>query len=117
MIHDGLWCAFEHCHMGMSGEHVAEIYDVPREEQDRYAAGSHQKAARAAAAGRFASKSCRSKCLSRRAPPLVIDRDETIRPDSTVDVLEALETGVQEGRHRSRPETRQASTTAPRRSS
>src|SRR6187200_3384232 len=28
MIHDGLWCAFDQCHMGMSGEHVAEIYDV-----------------------------------------------------------------------------------------
>ncbi len=56
MIHDGLWCAFEHCHMGMSGEHVAEIYGVPREEQDRYAAESHQKAARAAADGRFAAE-------------------------------------------------------------
>src|SRR3979409_716923 len=38
MIHDGLWCAFEQCHMGMSGEHVADTFKVGRAEQDRYAA-------------------------------------------------------------------------------
>jgi acetyl-CoA C-acetyltransferase len=90
MIHDGLWCAFERCHMGMSGEHVAEIYDVPREEQDRYAAGSHRKAACAAAAGRFAAEIVPVEVLQPKSSPLVIDRDETIRPDSTVDVLGAL---------------------------
>ena len=90
MIHDGLWCAFEHCHMGMSGEHVAEIYDVPREEQDRYAAGSHRKAACAAAAGRFASEIVAVEVPQPKGSSLVIDRDETIRPDSTVDVLSAL---------------------------
>ena len=56
MIHDGLWCAFEHCHMGVSGEYVAEQYGVSREAQDAYAAESHQKAARAAAEGRFAER-------------------------------------------------------------
>ena len=45
MIHDGLWCSFENCHMGISGELVAETYSVAREEQDRYAAESHRKAA------------------------------------------------------------------------
>ncbi len=90
MIHDGLWCAFEHCHMGVSGEHVAEIYDVSREEQDRYAAGSHQKAARAAAEGRFASEIVPVEVPQPKGSPLVMDRDETIRPDSTVDVLKGL---------------------------
>src|SRR3954449_8142177 len=47
MITDGLWCAFEQCHMGMSGEVVAEHYHVGRPAQDDYAARSHQKAARA----------------------------------------------------------------------
>ena len=56
MIHDGLWCAFEHCHMGVSGEYVAEQFGVSREAQDAYAAESHQKAARAAADGRFKSE-------------------------------------------------------------
>jgi len=90
MIHDGLWCAFEHCHMGVSGEHVADIYGVPREEQDRYAAGSHQKAARAAAAGRFASEIVPVEVPQLKGSPLVFDRDETIRPDTTVDVLKGL---------------------------
>jgi acetyl-CoA C-acetyltransferase len=53
MIQDGLWCAFEHCHMGVTGEFVAEQFGVSREAQDVYAAESHQKAARATAEGRF----------------------------------------------------------------
>ena len=53
MIHDGLWCSFENCHMGISGEVVAENYHVTREEQDAYAAESHRKAARAHAEGWF----------------------------------------------------------------
>ena len=76
--------------MGMSGEHVAELYDVSREEQDRYAAESHQKAARAAAEGRFAAEIVRVEVPQAKGSPLVVDRDETIRPDSTVDVLEDL---------------------------
>ena len=91
MIHDGLWCAFEHCHMGMSGEHVAELYDVPREEQDRYAAASHQKAARAAADGGFAGEIVGVDVPQAKGSPFVFDRDETIRPDSTVDVLRGLQ--------------------------
>ena len=90
MIHDGLWCAFEHCHMGMSGEHVADKYDVPREAQDRYAAESHQKAARAAADGRFAQEIVPVEVPQSKGAPVVIDRDETIRPDSTVDALKGL---------------------------
>ncbi len=90
MIHDGLWCAFEHCHMGMSGEHVAELYDVSREAQDRYAADSHQKAARAAAEGRFTAEMVRVEIPQAKGSPLVVDRDETIRPDSTVDALKGL---------------------------
>ena len=51
MINDGLWCAFEQCHMGNSGEVVAERYDVGRSAQDEYAARSHQRAARATSDG------------------------------------------------------------------
>src|SRR5688572_1162272 len=90
MIHDGLFCAFEHCHMGMSGEHVADIYGVSREDQDRYAAESHQKATRAAAEGRFAAEIVPVEVPQPKGSPLMFDRDETIRPDSTVDVLKAL---------------------------
>jgi acetyl-CoA C-acetyltransferase len=90
MIHDGLWCAFEHCHMGMSGEHVAEMYGVPRDRQDRYAVESHQKAARAASEGRFSSEIVRVDVPQSKGGPLIVDRDETIRPETTVDVLSGL---------------------------
>src|SRR5215217_6834226 len=45
MVHDGLWCAFDNCHMGMSGEVVADAYSVKRCEQDQFASESHRKAA------------------------------------------------------------------------
>ncbi|MSO56207.1 MAG: acetyl-CoA C-acetyltransferase [Acidobacteria bacterium] len=90
MIHDGLWCAFEHCHMGILGEYVADYFGVSREQQDAYAAASHQKAARAAAEGRFSGEIAPVSLPGRKDPPIVMDRDETIRPDSTVETLERL---------------------------
>src|SRR4029079_383097 len=53
MIHDGLWCAFEQYHMGQSGEVVATESHVSREDQDKYAAQSHHRAAAATEAGWF----------------------------------------------------------------
>ena len=53
MIQDGLWCAFEQCHMGNSGEVVAEHYHVARLAQDEFAADSHRKAAAATDSGAF----------------------------------------------------------------
>jgi acetyl-CoA C-acetyltransferase len=90
MIHDGLWCAFEHCHMGVSGEYVADQYGVSRDDQDAYAALSHQKAARAAAEGRFKSEIVPVEIPQSKGPPSQMDQDETIRPDSTVESLRAL---------------------------
>ena len=90
MIQDGLWCAFEHCHMGMSGEHVAESYGVSREAQDLYAAESHRKAATAAAEGRFAQEIVAVSVPQPKGAPIVIDADESIRPESTVEVLSKL---------------------------
>src|SRR5918993_2576154 len=53
MIHDGLWCACDQCHMGMAGEHVAEHYQVGSTDQDKYAVESHRKAAHATSQGWF----------------------------------------------------------------
>src|SRR5574339_948588 len=47
MIQDGLWCAFDQCHMGMSGETIATEYQIGRSEQDAFAAESHRRAAAA----------------------------------------------------------------------
>jgi acetyl-CoA C-acetyltransferase len=90
MINDGLWCAFEMCHMGNAGEVVAEHYNVDRATQDCYAAGSHQKAARATSEGLFRDEILAIKIPQKKGDALVFDRDEGIRPDTTVESLAAL---------------------------
>jgi acetyl-CoA C-acetyltransferase len=90
MIHDGLWCAFEHCHMGTSGEYVAERYGVSREAQDVYAFESQHKAARASSEGRFKSEILSVEVTQGSSASSIIDRDESIRPDTTLDVLKRL---------------------------
>ncbi len=90
MINDGLWCAFEQCHMGNSGEVVAEQYRVGRAAQDVYAANSHQKAARATAEGAFADEILPIEIPQREGAPRIVDRDEPVRPDTTAESLAAL---------------------------
>jgi len=90
MIHDGLWCAFEHWHMGQAGEVVAAEYHVTREAQDRYAVASHQKAAAAARDGRFAAEILPVHVSRKGQPPLVVDADESVRPDTSFEALSAL---------------------------
>jgi acetyl-CoA C-acetyltransferase len=90
MIQDGLWCAFEQCHMGMAGEHVAEHFKVDREDQDRYAADSHRKAAHATREGWFKDEIVPVQIPQKKGSPVVFDRDESIREDTSADVLSAL---------------------------
>jgi acetyl-CoA C-acetyltransferase len=90
MINDGLWCAFEQCHMGNAGEVVAEHYHVGRAAQDDYAAASHQKAARANADGAFADEMLTVSIPQKKGDPILVDRDESVRPDTTPQALAAL---------------------------
>jgi acetyl-CoA C-acetyltransferase len=90
MIQDGLWCAFEQCHMGMAGEHVAEHFKVAREDQDTYAAESHRKAAEATKAGRFKDEIVTVEIPQKKGAPLKFDRDESVREDTTAAVLAGL---------------------------
>jgi len=90
MIHDGLWCAFEHWHMGNSGEVVACEYHVSREDQDRYAAESHHRAAAATAAGWFRDEIVPVGIPQKKGDPVLVDSDEPIRPDTSVDALARL---------------------------
>src|SRR5262249_46257418 len=90
MINDGLWCSFEECHMGNAGEVVAEHYKVTRAAQDDYAARSHQKAARATEEGAFKDEILPIEIPQKKGAPLVVDRDEPIRPDTTAESLKAL---------------------------
>jgi acetyl-CoA C-acetyltransferase len=90
VINDGLWCSFENCHMGISGEVVAEKYSVGRDEQDRYAAESHRKAAHATREGWFKDEILPIGIPQRNGDPLVIDTDEPIREDTTAESLSKL---------------------------
>jgi acetyl-CoA C-acetyltransferase len=97
MIHDGLWCAFDNCHMGMSGETVADTYHVTREEQDAYAAESHRRAAAATDAGLFKDEILPVTLPQKKGPALVVDRDEPIRADTTVEALAKLKPAFKSG--------------------
>jgi len=90
MINDGLWCAFEQCHMGMSGEVVAETYKVARADQDAFAADSHRKAAHATREGWFREEILPITLPQKKGNPLVVDRDEAIREDTTPEALAGL---------------------------
>jgi acetyl-CoA C-acetyltransferase len=90
MIRDGLWCAFEQCHMGHAGELVADKYGVTRASQDEFAAASHQKAAQAAADGRFGTEIVPVDIPQKKGLPVALDHDETVRPDSTTETLGRL---------------------------
>jgi acetyl-CoA C-acetyltransferase len=91
LINDGLWCAFENCHMGISGEVVAETYAVRRDEQDRYAAESHRKAAAATNQGWFKDEILPISIPQKKGNPIVVDRDEPIREDTTAESLAKLQ--------------------------
>ena len=90
MIQDGLWCAFENCHMGNAGEVVAEHYNVGRSEQDAFAAESHRRAAAAFADGAFKDEILALSIPQKKGEAIVFDRDESIREDTTVETLGKL---------------------------
>src|SRR5688572_18647884 len=90
MVHDGLWCAFEQCHMGNAGELIATEYNIGRDAQDEYAFDSHRKAAEADAAGRFAEEILSVTIPQQKGPATVFSRDETVRADTSITALAAL---------------------------
>lgn len=90
MIMDGLWCPFENWHMGNTGEVVSEKYQISREQQDEFAAASHQKAAAAQAEGRFKDEIITIEIPQKKGDPIVLDYDEPVRPDTTAEGLAKL---------------------------
>jgi acetyl-CoA C-acetyltransferase len=90
MINDGLWCAFENYHMGCTGELVADEYTVSRAEQDEFAVNSHRKAAAATKAGKFKDEIVAVEIPQKKGPAIVFDTDETVREDTSVEVLGKL---------------------------
>jgi len=89
MVKDGLWDAFNNYHMGVTAENVAQKYGITRVDQDLFAFGSQQKAAAAAAAGRFQAEIAAVTVKGRKAD-VVVDKDEYLKPDTTVEALGKL---------------------------
>jgi len=90
MIWDGLWDAFENFHMGNTGELVAEKYGITREEQDKFAFESQQKALHARKSCFFESQILPIEVPQKKGNPLVIKFDESIREDTTLEALAKL---------------------------
>jgi acetyl-CoA C-acetyltransferase len=94
MIKDGLWDAFNGYHMGNTAENVAKQWDISRQQQDEFAAGSQQKAAKAQADGKFKDEIA-PVVIKGRKGDTVVDKDEFIRPDTTAEKLAGLKPAFQ----------------------
>jgi acetyl-CoA C-acetyltransferase len=92
MVNDGLWDVYNDYHMGITGENVAEKYGISREEQDEFALNSHRKAVSAIKECRFKSQIVPVEIPAKKkgAAPIVFDKDESPREDTTIEVLRAL---------------------------
>src|SRR5436190_2756079 len=90
MVHDGLWCPFENWHMGNTGEVVAEKHQITRETQDQFAYDSHRKAHEAQQKGYFKDEIVPVEIPQKKGEPIVLDYDEPVRPDTTIDSLGKL---------------------------
>lgn len=90
MISDGLWCAFNDYHMGVTAENLCDRYELTREEQDEFAANSQRKAAAARAEGKFSEEIVPVEIPVRRGEPVLFDQDEYIKEGTTADKLSKL---------------------------
>jgi acetyl-CoA C-acetyltransferase len=90
MILDGLWCAFDNVHMGITGEVVAEKFGATREEQDLYALSSHQKAIHAIDKGYFKDEIVPVAVPQRKGDPVIFAVDEGPRRDTAIEKLAKL---------------------------
>jgi acetyl-CoA C-acetyltransferase len=97
VVQDGLWCAFEDHHMGVSAEFIADQFDISREEMDELALGSHQKAIAAIQAGKFEAEIVPVEVPQRKGPPRLIGADEGPRSDTNMEALGRLRPVFQEG--------------------
>jgi len=90
MISDGLWCAFNDYHMGMTAENLCDRYEISREEQDKFSARSQQRAVEAIDAGKFKEEIVAVEIPQRKGDPIIFDTDEYPKRGSTAEKLGGL---------------------------
>jgi len=95
MIRDGLWCIFSDCHMGNTAENLALEREISRQDQDAFALASQHKAARAWESGAFAEEVVPIEIAQRRGDPIIVNKDEHPRPDSSAEKLARLRPAFQ----------------------
>jgi acetyl-CoA C-acetyltransferase len=95
MVYDGLWDAFNHKHMGDQSDDVNTEFKILREDQDRWAARSHERALSAIQEGRFKDEIVPMELPQRKGDPIVFDTDEGVRPGTTVESLSKLKPAFQ----------------------
>jgi acetyl-CoA C-acetyltransferase len=90
MVHDGLWSTFTGQHMGESSDEINRELEISREDQDAWAARSHQRAAAAWNSGRLAEETVPVLMPRRQGDPITVTRDEGVRPETTSEGLAGL---------------------------
>lgn len=90
MISDGLWCAFNDYHMGITAENLCDRYGISREEQDEFSARSQQRAVKAIEAGKFKEEIVPVEIPQRKGDPIIFDTDEYVKQGSTAEKLGGL---------------------------
>ena len=90
MIHDGLWCAENNYHMGVTAENLCDAHSITREEQDAFAARSQARASEAIASGKFVDEIVPVEIPQRKGEPIVFTEDEYVKAGTTAEKLGGL---------------------------
>jgi acetyl-CoA C-acetyltransferase len=90
MISDGLWCAFNDYHMGVTAENLCSKYEIGRSEQDEFAAASQERASKAIEEGKFKDEIVPIEIPQRKGDPIIFDTDEYPKKGTTAEKLGGL---------------------------
>lgn len=90
MTHDGLWCSFDQCTMGEASDRKNAQLGIDRSEQDEWSAASHARALAATESGAMGIEIVSVEVPQHKGEPIVVDRDEGIRPDTSIEKLASL---------------------------
>jgi acetyl-CoA C-acetyltransferase len=96
MVRDGLWDVYNNFHMGNTGEIIAERNDITRKDCDEFAEKSHKKAALATKNGSFKEEIIPVEIKQKKSDPIIFNKDEGIREDTTVEKLSKLKSFFKE---------------------
>lgn len=97
LLTDGLECCSEKWHMGSAAEHIARRFGISREAMDRFALESHRRACAAIEAGHFKAEIAPVEIAQKKGAPLVVERDESPRADTSLEKLAALKPAFEPG--------------------